>query len=77
MQHFYHIEVMMLSFIHRRDYCWKCEFDTGIKIENYNHHDGEQLLFCKKNTYQTTEQKVGCSCNRYIIARNEEFQFIW
>ena len=23
----------MLSFLHRRDYCWKCEFDTDVKIE--------------------------------------------
>ena len=47
-QHFYHKEVMMLSFLHRWDYCWKCEFDINVKIENYNHHDGEQLLFYKK-----------------------------
>ena len=49
------------------------------KIENYYHHDGEQLLFSKKNIYiyQNTEQKEGCSCNLYIIVRNKEFQFIW
>ena len=23
----------MLSFLYRWDYCWKCEFDTDIKIE--------------------------------------------
>ena len=28
--------------------CWKCQFDTDVKIENYNHHDREQLLFLKK-----------------------------
>ena len=22
-------------------YCWKSEFDTDVKIENYYHHDGE------------------------------------
>ena len=65
----------MLSFLHRWDCCWKCQFDTDVKIENYNHHDGEQLLFLKKvyfflkkSTYQNTEQKEGCSCNLYIIA---------
>ena len=26
--------------------------------------------------YQNTEQKEGCSCNLYIIVRNEDFQFI-
>ena len=48
------------------------------KIENYYPHDGEQLLFSKKNIYiyQNTEQKEGCSCNLCIIVRNEEFQFI-
>ena len=59
---------MMLSFLHRWSYCWKCEFDTDVKIENYNHHKGEQLLFLKKNAYQKIEQKEGCSCNLYIIA---------
>ena len=55
-------------------FCWKCQFDTDVKIENYNHHDEEQLLFFKKDffkkksTYQNTEQKEGCSCNFYIIA---------
>ena len=38
----------MLSFLHRWDYCWKCEFDTDVKVENYYHHDGEQLGFYKK-----------------------------
>ena len=41
----------MLSFLHRWDYCWKCEFDIDVilvKIENYNHHDRQQLLFYKK-----------------------------
>ena len=47
----------------------------NVKIENYNHHDGEQLLFLKnfknnkkKSTYQNTERKEGCSWNLYIIA---------
>ena len=35
----------MLSFLHRWDCCWKCQFDTDVKTENYNHHDGEQLFF--------------------------------
>ena len=48
LQHSYHKEVMMLSFLHRWDYCWKCEFGINVKIENYNHHDGEQLPFYKK-----------------------------
>ena len=52
--------------------CWKCQFDTDVKIENYNHHDGEQLLFLKKSfkksTYQNTEQEEGYSCNLCIIA---------
>ena len=53
------------------------------KIENYDQHNGEQLLFSKKvyiyiyiYIYQNTEQKEGCSCNLYIIVRNEDFQFI-
>ena len=75
----------MLSFLHRWDCWWKSEFDTDVKIENYNQHDGEQWLFLKKvRTYQKTEQNKGYSCNLYIIAlynplyaRNEELQFIW
>ena len=39
MQHFYHklwhTSSEMLSFLHRWDYCWKCEFDIDIKTENY------------------------------------------
>ena len=38
----------MLSFLHCWGCCWKCQFDTDVKIENYAHHDGEQLLFIKK-----------------------------
>ena len=67
---FYHKEIMTLSFLHRWDYCWKCEFDIDVKIENHNHHDGEQLLFYKK----VHIKQIGCSCNLYVIARNEEFQ---
>ena len=40
------------------DYCWKYEFDTEVKIENYYHHDGDQIGFYKKSTYQNTEQKA-------------------
>ena len=54
---FYHKEVMMLSFLHRWDYCWKCEFDIDVKIENHNHHDGEQLLFYKKVHIKTQSKK--------------------
>ena len=28
--------------------CWKCQFDTDVKIEIYNHHDGNNNLFLKK-----------------------------
>ena len=51
----------MLSFLPPWDYCWKCEFDTDVKIENYCHydHDGEQLgFYIKKITYQNTEEKA-------------------
>ena len=75
MQHFYHKEVM-LSFLHPWDYCWNCEFDIDVKIENYNHHDREQLFFYEK-VHIKTDQKEGCSFNLYIIVRNEELQFIW
>ena len=34
------------------------------------HHDGEQLGFGIKCTYQNTEQNEGCSCGLYV-ARNE------
>ena len=45
LQHFDGKEDMVLSFLHRWDHCWKCEFDINVKIGNYNHHDGKQLLF--------------------------------
>ena len=40
----------MSSFLHRWDYCWKCEYDAGvnIRIENDYQHDREQLAFCKE-----------------------------
>ena len=56
LQHFYH-KVMMLSFIHCWDYCRKCEFDTDVKIENCNHHDGEQSIFYKKVHTKTQSNK--------------------
>ena len=34
-----------------------CEFDTDVKIENYYHHDGEQLLFHKKVHIKTQSNK--------------------
>ena len=57
MQHFYRKEVMTLSFLHRWDYSWKGKFDTDVKIENYNHHDGEQLLFYEKVNIKTQSKK--------------------
>ena len=39
-------------------------------MENYYYHDGEQLGFYKKSTYQNAELEEGCSCNLYIV-RNE------
>ena len=38
----------MLSFLHPWDYCWKCEFDIDVKIENYYHHDENNYSFIKK-----------------------------
>ena len=53
---------MMLSFLHCWDYCWKCEFDINVKIENYNHHDGEQLLF-----YEKVHIKTQCKKNDVLV----------
>ena len=36
--------------------CWKCEFDTDVKIENY-HHDEELLLFYEKVHIKTQSNK--------------------
>ena len=38
--------------------------------------ENNYFLVKKIYIYQNTEQKEGCSCNLYIIVRNEEFQFI-
>ena len=35
----------------------------------------ENNYFFIKKYMQNTEQKQGCLCNLYVIARNEEFQF--
>ena len=41
--------IEMLPFLHRWDYCWKCELDTDVKIEvYYNGDNGEQLGLYKK-----------------------------
>ena len=37
------------------------------RIENYYHHDGEQLGFYKK-AHMKTQQKEGCACNFIYIA---------
>ena len=47
----------MLSFLHHWDYCWKCEFDTNVKIENYYHHDEEQLVFYKVHVKTQSKKK--------------------
>ena len=47
----------MLSFLHRWDFCLKFEFDEDVKIENYYHHDGEQLHFYKKIHIKTQSKK--------------------
>ena len=68
---------MMLSFLHCWDFCWKFEFDSDVKIENYNHHDEEQLFFYKKVHIKTQSKKkdvlVIFIILRNIITRNEEF----
>ena len=49
----------MLSFLHRWDCCWQGQFDTDVKIGNYNPHDGEQLLyFFKKKVRIKTQDQV-------------------
>ena len=48
----------MLSFLHRWDYCWKCEFDADVKIENYYHGDGEQILFYKIISQHTATTRM-------------------
>ena len=45
---FHNTHQEILSFLHRWDCCWKSQFDTDVKTGNYNHHDGQQLLFLKK-----------------------------
>ena len=77
--HFYHKEVM-LSFLHRWDHCWKCEFDTDVKIKHYNHHDGGHLIYYKRDIPNQSKKKnvlVISILLLYNIARNEEFHFIW
>ena len=34
-----------------------CEFDTDVKIENYYHHDEEQLIFYKEVHIKTQDIK--------------------
>ena len=53
----WHTSSEMLSFFHRSDCCWKYEFDTDVIIENYYHHDGEQLGFYKKIHIKTLSKK--------------------
>ena len=47
----------MLSFLHRLNFCWKCEFHADVKKENYYHHDEEQLGFYKKVRIKTQSKK--------------------
>ena len=49
-----HTSSKMLSFLHRWDYCWKCEFDKDAKMnrKNYQYH-GEQLGFYKEAHIKT------------------------
>ena len=53
----------MLSFLHRWDYCWKCEFGTDVKTENYYHHYEEQLNFYEKVHIKTQGKKKGVLVN--------------
>ena len=48
----------------------------GPGIQNFYHHDREQVSFYKKKYISKQRADEGCSCNLYI-ARNEEFKFIW
>ena len=36
--------------------CWKCQFDTDVKIEIYNHHDGNNNFFLKKFIFVKTSR---------------------
>ena len=76
----------MLSFLHRWDYCWKCEFDTDVKIENYYHHDGEQLGFYKKVDIKTQSKKKDVlvisnlsdkSCTQEYVKRHIQHEENW
>ena len=50
-------------------------FIADVEIENYYHHDAEQLDFYKKVHIKTQCKKKDVLIMFYI-ARNEEFQFI-
>ena len=68
----------MLSFLHRWDYCWKCEFDIDViivKIENYNHHDGQQLLFYKKVHIKTHSKMKDVLVIFILLLEMKNFNF--
>ena len=64
-------------FLHRWDYCWEYEFDADVKkkIEEYHHHDGEQLGFYKRGHIKRC--RLSKKKDILGIARNEKFQFIY
>ena len=68
---------MMLSFLHCWDYCWKCESDTDVEIENYNHCDGEQLHFLKKGHILTHSKKKGHLWTSALEPRHWNWNWNW
>ena len=59
---FYHVicfakvSLLLLKSCNYWDYCWKCEFDTDVKIGNY-YHDGKELGFYEKVHIKTQSWK--------------------
>ena len=51
-----------------------CAFDTDVKIENYYHHDEEQLGFCKRVHIKTQSKKKGALV--IFVTKNRKLQFI-
>ena len=66
---FQELMIKKLSFLRLWDYCWKCEFDTNVKIENFIITVMENNYFSIPKVHiKAQSKKKESSCNLYIIA---------
>ena len=72
---FYTLSSDMLSFLYRWDYCWKCEFDTDVKIDRKLLPWWRTIRFLLKSTSKHSKKMDIIVI--FILQEMKNSNFVW